>query len=269
MRAFDTAVFRTIALGGVLLVGSPVAAVEFGLQVYADGALIATVNQNDLGCVDQPDGVSALCHAEEIPYGTGYTAATVNIGDPTVPSTDPAYYLLISDPTVTGTVGITNAQAFSQHFTFVFTLPVGSMPAGTLTGGRVSGTLTDQGGTGASVTTFGPGSSFYTATLDNAAWQQLYGDPQSFSASNGSTTIPLQSFGLPGPSMPGPAVTTNIGITLDFVLSGQDAVSFNSNHIVVAVPEPGTAGLLGLGLVGLAIRRRSSEREGSQTPDFF
>src|SRR5262245_41172430 len=94
----------------MLLASAPIAAVDFGLQVFADGNLIATVNQTDLGCVDQPDGVSALCHAESIPYGTDYTAATVNIGDPTVLPSNPDYYLLISDPTVTGTIGITNAQ---------------------------------------------------------------------------------------------------------------------------------------------------------------
>jgi hypothetical protein len=259
MRAGDLSVFRTIAIGSLLLLASPVAAVDFGLQVFAEGTLIATVNQDDLGCTpDASDPNKAYCRAQDIPYGDSYTAAEVDIGNPDAAPSDPDYYLVIdSDPTVTGTIGVTNAQAFTQHFSFVFTLPVSSMPGGTLTGGRVSGTLTDQGGGGATVSTFGPGYSFYTATLDGSPWQQLYTDPQSFSVLNGSTGIPLQSFGLPGPSLPGPAVAASIGITLDFVLTGQDAVSFNSNHIVT--PEPGTAALLGLGLLGLAIRRHRDE----------
>ena len=261
MRTGALRVSRAIAIGSLLLLATrPVAAVDFSLDVYADGALIASVNQTDLGCVDQPDGVSALCHAEEIPYGDTYTAATVDIGNPDVAPSDPDYYLLIdSDPVVTGTVGITNAQPFSQQFTFVFTLPVASMPTST-TGGRVSGTLTDQGGGGASVTTAGPGTSFYNALIDGAPYgggvPSLYDDFTQFTANNNSTVIPQLQFGTPIPSFPGPAVTTSIGIQLDFVLTGNDHVSFTSNHVVV--PEPATAALLGLGLVFLARKRRVS-----------
>jgi hypothetical protein len=253
MRAGGAVVglFRGIAVAGVLLCAiRPAAAVDFSLSVFADGVHIGDADQTRMGCVDNPDGVSASCNAQDLDYGADYPLVQVDIGTA-------SENFLISDPVVSGTIGITNLQATTQHLTFVFTLPVSSMPGGTVTGGRVSGTLTDANGDGASVYTNGPGTAFYTALLDGADWQKLYTDLSTFSASNGSTSIPQLQFGTPIPSLPGPPVAGSIGIRLDFNLTGFDNVSFTSNHVVVA-PEPGTAALFGLGLAFLAIRRRSN-----------
>lgn len=58
------------------------------------------------------------------------------------------------------------------------------------------------------------------------------------------------------PLVTGPAVAASIGLRIDFLLTGQDQASFTSNFVVVPVPEPGTAALLGLGLLVFAIRAR-------------
>jgi PEP-CTERM motif-containing protein len=250
MRAEAVGLFRAIATTALILIAAPAGAVDFSLAVYADGVRIddGTVDQSRLGCVDNPDGVSAVCNAQDLNYGGTYTAVQIDIED----------FFIDSDPIVTGTLGVTNTASTPTHFTFVFTLPVTSMP-NTLTGGRISGTLTDQGGGGATVSTFAP-NSFYTALIDGLPYgggtTTLYDDPTAFNALNNSTVIPQLQFGTPIPSFPGPAVATSIGIQLDFVLTGFDHVSFTSNHVVV--PEPGTAALLGLGLVFLARKRRVS-----------
>jgi hypothetical protein len=247
MRAGAARVFGAVAVAGALgLAASGANAIPITLTAYADGVLIGQSDQNALGCVDNPDGVSAVCNAAGIEYGADYTAISVSIQN----------LQIDSDPVVTGTTGITNSQAFAQHITLVYTLPVVAMPAGTVTGGRISGTLTDQDANGASVSA-PTGSALYTALLDGGNWQQLYTDPTSFAVVGTSTAIPNVTFGSPIPSLPGPAVLSTIGIRLDFNLSGFDSVSFTSNHVVNAVPEPGTAALVALGLVFLARRRRS------------
>jgi hypothetical protein len=249
MRVGAARVLGAVAIAGALgLAASGARAIPITLTAYADGVLIGSSDQNALGCVDNPDGVSAVCNAAGIEYGADYTAISVSITN----------LQIDSDPVVTGTTGITNSQAFAQHITLVYTLPVVAMPFGTVTGGRVSGTLTDQDANGASVSTAGAGTAFYTALLDGANWQQLYTDPASFAVLGTSTAIPNVTFGSPIPSLPGPAVASTIGIRLDFILSGFDSVSFTSNHVVNPVPEPGTAALVGLGLVFLAGRRRSN-----------
>jgi len=70
------------------------------------------------------------------------------------------------------------------------------------------------------------------------------------------TAVDNQSAGVAPGSIPGPGASSDIGITHRFTLSAGDRATFNSVFSVVVVPEPGTALLLGFGLVALGLRRR-------------
>jgi len=76
----------------------------------------------------------------------------------------------------------------------------------------------------------------------------------------GDTTQSVsQALGLPGPTIPGPAVNSTIGIEHRFNLSDGDQMTYSSSFWVV-VPEPGTIGLLAAGLGGLALFGRRRQR---------
>lgn len=249
MRLRSTRVFSALSMAGFgLLATAPAQAVDFRLDVFADGVLIGeNVDQTRLGCVDNPDGVSAHCQVEDLVYGGDYPLVNIDSLD----------IVIDSDPVVTGTLAISNLNSVTQQFTFLFTLPIAPAIPSPLTGGSYRGTVTDRDGNGATVSTVS-GSALYTAMIDGLNWQSLY--PHSTSVSAGSflsASIPSTAFGAVPviPSLPGPAVTTSIGIKLDFNLTGLDSASFTSNH-VVAVPEPQTLALVGLGLALLAGRRR-------------
>jgi len=241
-------VARLLSLALVLFATAPAFAVPVTLDVFADGVHIGSADASRLGCVDNADGVSANCYVQDLPYGVDYPL--VNI--------DEISLQVDSDPVVTGTTSITNTFGTTQHITLLFTLPIVPINTTTLTGGSFRGTVTDRDGDGATLATFGPGTALYTALLDGNDWQSLYPDSQSVAAGQFlSNNITNTNFGAPIPSLPGPSVLTSIGIRIDFTLTPFDSASFTSNHVVIPVPEPHTAGLLLLGLALIANRRRS------------
>ena len=165
------------------------------------------------------------------------------------------------DPVVTNNVTLTNTTSSTQTYTVTQLIGVSpAISAASLTSGSIAGSITDNDNNGATLMTIG-GTDLYTALIDGSAFTTLLADTFSVSAlAGGSQAFPLAggSFGLPGPSFPGPGVNTTIGIQLMFTLSAKDSVSFTSNFQVQPVPVPAALWLFGSGLLGLAgvARRR-------------
>ena len=233
-------------MSGLLLAASasaaPVSPVELG--IWIGGAYHSAYDETQLGCGSGP-GDTFVC------AGTNLV-----VGDLRLDNWNMSFD---NDPVVTGVTAVTNLNLVSSvQFTLFFTLPTGPIGPATLSGGSVQGGMTDNTGDDATVST-ATGSAFYQGLIDGVAVpaRTLYADPQSFSAGGAflSGNIPSTAFGTPIPSLPSPAVTSDIGIRLDFILTPGDSASFTSNFVVV-VPEPGTGALLALGLVALAAHRR-------------
>jgi hypothetical protein len=74
----------------------------------------------------------------------------------------------------------------------------------------------------------------------------------------GDTDTVSDVAGLPGPTLPGPAATTSIGITIKFNLSPGDSAGFTSFFVVEAIPEASTVTMMSVATLimgGLGIRR--------------
>lgn len=231
-----------LVFGSSLSVATPASAVSAGLEIFVGGQQLG--DGVEIGCVDNPDGVSAHCQVQDLVYP--------------LLKIDEINLEIDSDPVVTGTTGVTNLFSSTQQITLLFTLPIVPIPGPTLSGGSFRGTVTDNNGNGATIAA-PTGSALYTAQIDGVNTQSLYPNPSSFSAGGAflSANIPATNFGSPIPSFPtGPALVS-IGIVLDFTLTGNDSASFTSNHVVEPVPEPQTGALVAMGLALLALRRRS------------
>ena len=246
MQIGSSAARAALVLGSLVLAAAPSQAVDFTLDVFAGGVQVgSTLNAAALGCIDTGTD-TASCTGQDITLALGGGNVSIDLD-----------LSIDNDPVVSGGVAVENNTPGNQIFTLIFTLPVDPIPIGTLTGGSVAGGVTDNSGNGATLSTIA-GSAFYTALIDNVVYQTLLAHNTSVSAGpfDGADLTPA-SFGNPIPSQLGPAVLTSIGLKYEFNLTGNgDAASFTGVFVVEPVPEPATALMVGLGLVGLAAVRR-------------
>jgi hypothetical protein len=229
-------------LGALALLVAPQGASAVSFEIGFEGNLLS-FDAQDLGCGSAPGGTAGQlsCEGADFTPLGGWTLDTWNL-------------FLSPNPTVSNSFAVTNNTASTQTFVFSVTLPV-SVTFGppSLIKGSIGGSATDNNGDGVTVATSG-GISLYRALIDGSVVRTLHDDP--FSASTGSAfgtaSIPVADFGIPNAESVGVATTTDIGIILRFTLSPGDSAAITSVFNVEAVPEPGMAMLLLVGLAAIA-----------------
>jgi hypothetical protein len=185
------------------------------------------------------------------PGGTGTDTGYYSLNDVTLGGVafidhwDSAYDI---DPFVTNNFNVTNISGVTQVFDILVTSPVVVTGPQTLMTGSIGLSVTNTASGGATLTDTGV--AVYQALIDGVTVETLF-DPAftltcapPFCSDTDNAMFTNQI---------GPQANANIGIRIRFTLSPGDSASGTSVFNIEAVPEPVTAMMLGMGLVGLAI----------------
>lgn len=248
MRIRSSADTRAALLVALLVLATgPSRAADFTLDVLQNGASIGSFDETDFSCALQGGGPLESCEA----FGL------LTSGDL---SLDGIILDINPDPFIGGDFTVTNTGA-TANYTFIFTASVAPIAVTTLTSGSADGGGSDGFGDGVFMSTVDNGNlnlsddAFYAALIDGVVYDTLIPHPTTAAPPNGlSTQFPHDEFGNQlNPDQPGPVITSTMGITWDFSMTGSgDTASFTGVFKAKPVPEPGTGFLLALGLAALA-----------------
>lgn len=158
------------------------------------------------------------------------------------------------DPFVTNNFNVTNNTAGTLIFDVTVTSPVVVTGPQTAMSGSLGITLTNTTGTAALTDA---GAAVYRALIDGVVVRTLFPNPYTLTCTPPfCSTTDSDDFGIfPNPPEIGPQANTDIAIRIRFALSPGDSAGITSVFNIDAVPEPNTAALFALGLVGIAIAR--------------
>ena len=164
------------------------------------------------------------------------------------------------DPYVTNNLNVTNTTGSTQTFIATVLLTIPAFSYGSAINSSVGVTATDSNGNNILLFANNGSTPLFQGTVNGTAMLPL--DPSGLPLTTASCTVPFpgctatDSAGTAFQAL-APGVATQIGITLTFDLSPGDSAGLTSRFEII--PEPGTAMLLGLGLLVLSgARRRNS-----------
>ncbi|MCA9292028.1 MAG: hypothetical protein KDA25_12930 [Phycisphaerales bacterium] len=157
------------------------------------------------------------------------------------------------DPLLSGNIAVENFTNATHTFALTILLPTIAIPDGTFIGGSVAAGLTTDAN-GGTLSTVG-NNPLWTALMDGVAVESLLDAPFSLTNPGIGSMGDQESFGLGvgGPEQPGPALVGQMGIRIEFSLTGGDQFTATS---VFAVVVPAPAALAMFGVAGLVGRRR-------------